>query len=147
MLGARAAESRRMSPRLLALAALASALLAGPALAHDWSATTALETVEVVTHDADGAVRETTVWIVGVDGDAFIRTGGTTWGDNVRRERRLALRANGEEMPLAVEPVADSVLREKVAAAFRAKYGWSDALMSPLRGSDPLILRLVPPAP
>ena len=64
-----------------------------------------------------------------------------------RRDPKLVLRANGAETPLAVEPVADTALREKIVAAFREKYGWSDALMSPLRGGSPLILRLVPLRP
>ncbi len=130
----------------LALALALALGLEAAAQAFDWSAYTALESVDVVTHDEDGAVRETTIWVVGVDGEAYIRTGGTSWGDNLRREPKLTLRALDQELALAVEPITGAALREKIVAAFRAKYGWPDALMSPLRGSEPLILRLVPPA-
>ena len=106
-----------------------------------------VDTVVVGTADADGSARETTVWLVVVDGEAYVRTGGSRWGDNAVRSGELALQAAGAAWPMRVEPVEDEALRQRVADAFRAKYGWTDAVLSWMRGSRPRIFHLVPSPP
>jgi len=130
--------------RSLLLPAVAlTLLLAGPARAFDAAPHADEEVIEVVTTDEDGSARTTKVWIVVVDGDAYIRTGNTRWGRNVERDPDVRiLTATGAD-DLRVELVTDEAARAPVVEAFRAKYGWSDRLMSPLRGRNPKIMRLV----
>ena len=131
--------------RISALAALA-ALSAETATAEapDWQALRDVGTVEVTTADPDGEPRVTTVWLAVLDGQGYVRTGGTRWGDNVARDPNLELAAGAERYPLRVELVEDDALRQRIADAFRAKYGWSDAMLSWLRGGRPRIMRLLP---
>lgn len=135
--------------RLLALIAVlagggATLALASmePVSAVDWSQYADVETVVVVTTDADGAQRETTIWLAVVEGSAFIRTGGTRWGDNVEREPAIALRIEATEIPVRAEFVEDDGLRGTVVAAFREKYGFTDRVMDLFRGARPRIMRV-----
>jgi hypothetical protein len=128
---------------LLAFACVASAQEAGDAApAVDWSRFTDVDTIFVVTADEDGASRETKIWIAVVDGQAYIRTGGTTWGDNVKRDPAITLRIEGADYPVDVTFIEDDALRERVETTFREKYGWSDAVIGLIRGSRPLIMQV-----
>lgn len=110
----------------------------------DWTALADLETVEVLTLDADGSPRVTTVWLLVLDGEGYVRTGGTSWGENVVRNRELILRAAEKEYPMSVEFEEDDAMREKITQAFREKYGLSDGLVGWIRGSHPKLMHLVP---
>lgn len=112
--------------------------------APDWDTLGEAGTVEVVTTDEDGATRETTVWIAVVDGAAYVRTGSSTWGDNVVRTSELELRAEGSSQAMRVDFVEDDALRERVWQAFREKYGFSDWALGWIRGSRPKIMQLHP---
>ena len=133
----------RAFPPLLLLASLAAAL---PALAGapDWSALRDVETVEIVTTDADGSARETTIWLAVVDGQGYIRTGSTRWRANIERDPDVTLRIEGTAYPLRAEAVTDAELKARIAQALREKYGLADAFVGIFRGSDPNIMRLVP---
>jgi hypothetical protein len=136
-------------PHPIRRAALAAALLvatlgAAPSRAVDWSRHADRRTVTILTTAPDGERRDTTVWIVVVDGDAYVRTGGTRWGDDAEREPAVALRVDDEEIPLRAEPAGDPALRARVEEAFRAKYGWQDRLSSIVRFGETRIFRLVP---
>jgi len=135
--------------RLTRLAALAAVLVALTASAQppprpDWEALADVETLEVVTHDEDGSPRETTIWLVVVDGQGFIRTGGTTWGDNVERDPEVVLRIEGVEYALRAEFIENEALRERVVLTFREKYGFTDAMLSLFRGGHPRIMHMIP---
>jgi hypothetical protein len=134
-------------PRLVRLLALAAGL-GLPALAAaqgvDWSRYAAVDTVEVLTHDADGAPRATTVWLLVQDGEAFVRTGNTTWGGNVERDPAIALRIGDEEIPVRAAFVSDPATRERVEQGFREKYGFTDRLAGLIRLGEPKIMRLAP---
>ena len=121
-------------------------LAAGPAGAEalDWTSLQDVGRVEVLTSDEDGASRETTVWLVVVDGAGYVRTGSTRWGDNAARTRELGLRAAGSTHPMRVEFVEDEAARERIEEAFRAKYGFSDRMVSWMRGARPKIMLLQP---
>lgn len=131
----------RCSPALVFLGLL---LVAAGAVGEsmEWAAHADQGTVKVVTIDEDGSERETKIWLAVVDGQGYIRTGGTRWGKNVQRNPDVVLRIGEQSLPLRAEFVADESVRERVTAAFREKYGWSDRLISPFRGGDPLIMRL-----
>ena len=127
-------------------AGLAPASFAAPAAlaeAPDWNAVADVEQIEVLTQNEDGSRRETTIWLIVVDGEAHIRTGNTRWGGNVVRNPELFLRIQGTEYPLRAEFVEDDAERELIVAAFREKYGWFDGFMNVFRGARPRIMRMV----
>ena len=121
-------------------------VIPGAALADapDWNAVADVGTVEVGTTDEDGSERSTTVWLIVVDGQGYIRTGGTKWGENVVRKPEIGLQIEDDEFALRVEFVEDDALRERIETAFNEKYGWTDSLMAWLRGDRPKIMRLLP---
>jgi hypothetical protein len=126
----------------IAALALLAALAPGPAAALDWTTAADERTVHVLTRDDDGDPRETKVWLVVVDGRAYVRTGNTTWGDNVVRDPRVRLRVGDRDLPVVATLIEDEDTRARVIATFRDRYGWTDALLSPLRGRRPKIIRL-----
>ena len=126
-------------PACLGLALLAAA----PARAFDPALHADERVIEVVSTNPDGTPRTTKVWIVVVDDDAYIRTGATTWGDNVERDPDVRILTDSGEFDLRAQFVTDPAERAKVTQAFRDKYGWSDRLLSPFRGDSPRIMRLV----
>jgi hypothetical protein len=116
---------------------------AAQAAAPDWNEYVDAETIEVLTTNEDGGTRVTTIWIVVLDYQAYIRTAGTTWGDNVEREGTLRLRTPVAEYPLRAEKVLSSTEIETVVAAFREKYGTTDALMELFRFGERRVFRLL----
>jgi hypothetical protein len=112
--------------------------------AIDWSSYADEQTVKVVTTNQDGSSRETTVWLVVVEGQGYIRTGKTRWGGNIERDRDVALRIGETELALRVAFVSDEAEREAVVTAFRDKYGFSDWILGPFRRGEPKIMRLMP---
>jgi hypothetical protein len=135
----------RTKPTLAALlsAALVLAGAAGAVPPIDWTEYTDTETVQVLSADEDGGLRLTTVWIVVVDRNAYLRTAGTTWGDNVERNGSLKLRLPNGDKPLRAEKVLSPAEVERVVAAFREKYGTTDAVMEILRFGERRVFRLV----
>jgi len=87
-------------------------------------------TIEVVTNDEDGQVRETTIWVVVVEDAAYINTSGTTWGENVERTPRLTVRLADSSRAFDIRFVEDDSARQKIHHAFREKYGFQDKLVS-----------------
>jgi len=134
-------------PRIASLLALA-AFLSWTAVAEeraelpDWQQVAEVDTVQVLTENEDGAVRNTRVWLAVVDGQGYIRTGGSSWGENVERDPDVRVRIGGTEYALHALFVEDDELRERIVAAFREKYGFSDALVGLFRGARPKIMRL-----
>jgi len=126
------------------LAALLVFALAGAAhAAPDWSQLADLQTVEVISTEEDGTARLTTVWIVVLDNQAYIRTSGTIWGDNVEREGKLRLRVPSGEYALRAEKVLNTQEVERVVTAFREKYGTSDVIAGFFRFGERRVFRLV----
>ena len=125
---------------------LASLVLAAGARAAEpkWEKIAAVERIEIITHDEDNDPRETTIWFAVVDGQGFIRTGNSTWGQNIRRNPAdVVLRIEGVEYPLRAEFIENEKLRERVTAAFHTKYGWTDSLVHFFRGSRPNIMHMI----
>jgi hypothetical protein len=134
--------------RLRQRAGLAAALLlvALPAFAGelDWESVADRETIHVLTRDADGDTRETKIWLLVLDGEGYIRTSrSTTWGDNVERDRDIALRIGEVEVPVRAQFIEDADERARIVAGFDAKYG-SNWLFDVIRGNDPRIMHVVP---
>ena len=133
----------------IALAALALALSLGAstaaaARAPDWEAVKDVGRIEIITHDEDGDEREATIWFVTVDGEGFIRTGSSTWGENIQRDPSdVVLRIEDVEYPMTAEFIDSDSLRERVVKAFRDKYGWTDGAVQLIRGKRPLIMHML----
>ncbi len=132
--------------RLAALLSLGLVLGAAGARAAepDWDKVADVGRIEIVTHDEDGDARETKIWFVVVDGQGFVRTGNSNWGQNIRRDPRdVVLRIEDREYPLRAEFIENDSLRERVVAAFRAKYGWFDGAVQIVRGKRPNIMHMI----
>jgi len=133
-------------PRSVGLATALLLLVALPAFAEDldWAAVADRETIHVLTHDADGDARETTIWLLVLDGEGYIRTSRkTTWGDNVERDPEIAIRIGDAEYPVRAHFIEDPDERVRIVAGFDAKYG-SSWLFDFIRGDDPRIMRIEP---
>lgn len=130
----------------LSILLMAALGLADPARATtlDWASLAKQDTIEVLTQDEDGSPRETTVWVVVLGDQGYIRTGGTHWGDNVVRNPDVALRIGNETHPVRAEFIEDENLRLRIEDAFREKYGFSDWLIALFRGQRPKLMHLVP---
>ncbi len=117
----------RLSPLLAFVLLLASS--DARAQAPDWNEVAVKDTIEILTHDADGDLRETTVWIGVVDGIGYVRTSDSRWRENIERDSELVLRVGDREYPLRGEFVTDVALRARVNSIFRAKYGFTDRML------------------
>jgi hypothetical protein len=71
------------------------------ALELDWQRFQDTDVIEVLTHDEDGELRETSVWIVAFDGHGYVRTNDSRWLANIRRGSSVALRLGTDEFPVA----------------------------------------------
>ena len=114
-------------------------LVAAPAAAADWSGWAEIENIEVITAQAEGAELTTTIWIVVLDGTAYIRTSqGSGWGDAVEKAEAIGLRGGDDLRTVSPTAISDAAARERIEAVFREKYGFQDAMISLFRG-DPRI--------
>lgn len=138
-----------MSGRVPAFATsslLAATLLGAPAAGAerpDWNALAHVGTIEIVSTEEDGSPRGTMVWLVVDDGEGYVRTGNTHWGENVERRPDVLARIEKVEYPLRAERVVDPERVEHLEQAFRQKYGLSDAVVGVFR-RHPKLFRLVP---
>ena len=130
--------------RLALIAALALPLAAAATPTPDWDSLSDVGTIEVITEDPDGEPRETKIWLAVVDGQGFIRTGSSRWGEDIERNPDVVLRIDGVEYPLRAEFIENDEHREQIVAAFREKYGWVDGLLNVVRGKRPKIMHMVP---
>ena len=131
---------------LLAAMALVALLAVAPARADypDWEAVADVGVIEVLTSDDDGDSRETKVWFVLVDGVPYLRTNGSRWLENLRRDPELELRIEDSVYQArAVEVEGDEIL-EVVDRASAEKYGWQEKLIHPFRMKRPEILVISP---
>jgi len=132
---------------------LALVLVAAQARAQavpDWTAHAAEDVVQVLTHDADGELRDTTVWLAVVDGQGYLRTGDTRWRANLERDPDTVLRVAGKEYPLRAQHVTDAELIARINAEFRAKYRFQDRFVGWFSDEDgAYFIAMVarPPAP
>jgi hypothetical protein len=118
---------------------LATAVRAEP---FDWTPAQEDAVVEILTSDADGDLRETPVWIVVVDGAAFVRTGDSKWLANIRRGSLVRLRMRGDERAVEAREITDTAVAARIEQAFQAKYGLVQQVMSFFRVTEPTVLRL-----
>ncbi len=108
----------------------------------DWKAVAAPDVVEISTRDEDGSERRTKIWIVLVNGQAYIRTGNTQWFENLERDPDAVLHSGDGRFPVRVEFVTDAALAAQADAAFREKHGFADRMSNLFRFGDANIMRL-----
>jgi hypothetical protein len=130
----------------LSLLVTALVLTSPAARALDWTPYTEESTVEIVTRDEDGGVRETSVWMVVVEDHGYVRTNDSRWLANIRRGSPVAVRVRGSELPMSAREVDDAAVQARVEEAFLSKYGLMQRLMSALRFRVPTVLELTPVA-
>jgi hypothetical protein len=129
----------------LILAACSLLIAISPAGAADWESHADVDTVVVVTTDEDGETRETTIWLLVLDGEAYIRTGDTSWARNLERGSSLTLQVASESIATGFARVEDEALFERIEQGFREKYGWSDRMVGWMPGTGTRAYRLVAP--
>jgi hypothetical protein len=133
---------------LLASAVTAFLLLAFDARAlepapTDWTSLASVQEIQVLSENPDGTPHETTVWLAVVDGKGFIRTGNTSWYPNLEQRPNIGVRVANREYAVRADLVEeDEALRDRVLAAFRTKYGWSDRFVAWFFPGDPHIIQL-----
>ena len=110
----------------------------------NWNDYADVDVIEVLTEDPDGEVRETKVWFVLLGGEAYLRTSGSRWLDNLRRDPNLSLRIEGTVYGARAEEIRGDVIVEKVDIASQRKYGFADRLIGLFRVQKPDVLRLYP---
>ena len=122
-------------------------LLSAPvgAAGIDWPRFQQESVVEVLTTDEDGALRETSVWIVVLDGRGYVRTNDSRWLANIRRGSGVALRLDEQEFDVVARESEDPATAARVEASFKEKYGLLQRVMSFFRTSEPTLLELAGP--
>ena len=114
--------------------------VAGPAAALDWQRFQEADTVEIITHDEDGEVRDTTIWLVAFDDHGYVRTNDSNWLANIRRGSGVALRLGEQEFAVTARELDDSALSARVEEQFKQKYGFMQRVMSTFRMREPTLL-------
>ena len=127
---------------LLALLPLCLAPVVAGAQVPEWSSVADVQTIQVITEKEDGMKLDTTVWLVVVDEQGYIRTGSTRWGANVQRNPEVEIRIDDAGHAVLVHFVENDGLRQQITDAFREKYGFVDRLIGPFRRGRPLIMRI-----
>ena len=110
----------------------------------DWQALSHVEVIEVVTRDEDGDLRDRPVWFVEVDGAIYLRSSGSRWIQNLRRDPELLVRIEGVEYPLRAVEVSGDEMVAAVDAASAEKYGWQNSVITFFRQDAPDLMRLEP---
>jgi hypothetical protein len=105
--------------------------------AEDWVS-------EIITIDSDGDQREAKVWSVVLDDFVYVRTNESRWLANIRRDAEVSLATPGGEARFRASEKRDPVVYDRVEAAFVAKYGLLQKIMSEMRTDRPTVLELSP---
>ena len=82
--------------------------------------------VDMVTPRRDGSLARRPIWVVVVDGDAYVRSyrgESGAWYRRARADGQATIGVDGRAIEVGVEPVSDDQTNRRVSDAFRAKYG------------------------
>jgi hypothetical protein len=105
------------------------------------------EVVTLVTFDAQGRPFETDLWVVDLDGSAYVRAAHPDegWLERVRERPEVHLLRGGGLVTVRGVPLEADAVRQSVEAAMRAKYGWVERALLLLRDhSRAVSVRLEP---
>ena len=84
--------------------------------------------IEMRTPRLDGTVSSRPIWVVVVDGAAYVRSyqgERGAWYRRVRADGRAEVGVDGEDVAVHVVPASGDALDEQVSDAYHAKYGRS----------------------
>jgi len=110
----------------------------------DWTPFQQENVIHLLTHDEDGDLRDTKVWVVVLDGSGFVRTNASRWLENIQRNPEVQVKLRGYDYLMRAEEVKDAALKDHVEVAYQEKYGFLQRVMSLFRFREPTVLRLVP---
>jgi hypothetical protein len=82
--------------------------------------------IDAVTPRSDGSISSRPIWVVVVNGDAYVRSyhgPRGAWYRRAREDGRLTVVSDGVEIDAAAEPALDDDINRRVSEAYRAKYG------------------------
>jgi len=82
--------------------------------------------IDAVTPRSDGSTSSRPIWVVVVDGDAYVRSyrgPRGAWYRRAQEDGRLTVVSDGVEIDAAAEPALDDDVNRRVSEAYRAKYG------------------------
>jgi hypothetical protein len=131
-----------MKPMACAFFLLALATAATAATEIDWQRAQDEDVALILTHDEDGALRETSVWIVAFDGHGYVRTNDSRWLANIRRGSDVTLRLGEEAFAVDAREPNDPAIAARVEEGFKQKYGFMQRVMSLFRMREPTVLEL-----
>ncbi len=94
------------------------------------------EVVILTTDDATGEPAETRLWVVDLEGSAWLRSGSPQSGWFLRIKANPLIRVERGGQPYRYRAVFVPERRAEINALMREKYGWSDAYISLLFGRD-----------
>src|SRR5690242_19631396 len=95
--------------------------------------------LQIVTIRRDGTERNTvTIWVVRYDDDLYVRSGygdRAAWYRGTQRRRDGRIIAGGVDKDVCFEDATDSVLNDRIDAAYRSKYlhhgaQWVDPMLA-----------------
>jgi hypothetical protein len=95
--------------------------------------------VDIRTPRRDGSTSSRLIWVVVVDGDAYVRSylgARGAWYQRALTDGGAVLDVGGRTLDVRLQPAADDELNRRVSEAFRAKYGArspgsTDAMVTP----------------
>jgi hypothetical protein len=98
------------------------------------------------TTDEHGAVHETKLWVVDLDGTAWVRVARPerSWFQRLGKRPEVELVRHGVALPYRALEIEDPEMRARIDAAFRDKYGLVDRWYGLLLRRDPRPIRLDP---
>lgn len=104
------------------------------------------EVATLRTVDDAGVWHDTKLWVVDLDGTAWVRVARPerSWFQRIRQHSEVELVRNGVALPYRAIEITDPDMRTRVEAAFRDKYGLVDWWYGLLLRRDPRPIRLDP---
>lgn len=95
--------------------------------------------IDLLTPRRDGSISRRPIWVVVVDGDAYVRSyraARGAWYQRVLVSGRATIAFDSRSVEVGMEPAGDPDLNQRVSDAFQAKYGErspgsTEAMVSP----------------
>jgi hypothetical protein len=82
--------------------------------------------IDIVTPRRDGSLASRPIWVVVVDGQAYVRSWlgeRGAWYRRGRADGRAAIEVNGRTIDVGLEPEQGDELNQRISHAFKLKYG------------------------
>jgi hypothetical protein len=135
---------RRIAIVLAVMFAVVAVVYAGMRVLFETSG----EVIDLRTQGADGRAYESRLWVVDVDGQAYLRTGSdkSQWLARLRLNPQVSVTRSGVTANFIATPIDDPAIRVRVNAATAEKYGIAESIlrMGVLDPDHTVAIRLVP---